>query len=87
VILEPRISLRCVNHYHAVCSYVWHDVNFAYNMFVCIATNSNEVTSHLKTKVGEVSGNLEYKSSCALDHSSLPNNIRVNHCDMLRFIR
>jgi hypothetical protein len=30
--------------------------------------------------------NLESKSSCALDHSSLPNNVTVNHCDMLRLI-
>jgi hypothetical protein len=38
-------------------------------MFVCIATNSREVTSHLKTKL--VPGNLESKASCALDHFSL----------------
>jgi hypothetical protein len=25
-------------------------------------------------------------SSCALDHYSLPNNVLVNQCDMLRFI-
>jgi hypothetical protein len=24
------------------------------------------------------------KASCALDHSYLPNNVRVNHYDMLR---
>jgi hypothetical protein len=53
-------------------------------MFVCIATSSSEVTSHLKTKL--VHGNLESKASCALDHSSLPNNVLVNHCDMLRLI-
>jgi hypothetical protein len=23
-------------------------------------------------------------ASCALDHSSLPNNVHVNHCDMVR---
>jgi hypothetical protein len=51
-------------------------------MFVCIATSSSEVTSHLKTKL--VHGNLESKASCALDHSSLPNNVLVNHWDMLR---
>jgi hypothetical protein len=38
-------------------------------MFVCIATNSSEVTSHLKTKL--VPGNLESKASCALVHFSL----------------
>jgi hypothetical protein len=42
-------------------------------MFVCIATSSSEVTSHLKTKL--VPGNLESKASCALDHFSLPNNV------------
>jgi hypothetical protein len=26
------------------------------------------------------------KASCALDHSSLPNNVPVNHCDMLGLI-
>jgi hypothetical protein len=53
-------------------------------MFVCIATISSEVTIILKTKL--VPGNLESKASCALDHSSLPNNVPVNHCDMLRLI-
>jgi hypothetical protein len=53
-------------------------------MFVCIATNNSEVTSHLKTNL--VLGNLESKTSCALDHFSLPNNVPVNHCDMLRLI-
>jgi hypothetical protein len=53
-------------------------------MFVCIATRSSEFTSHLKTKL--VPGNLESKASCALDHPSLPNNVLVNHCDMLSLI-
>jgi hypothetical protein len=53
-------------------------------MFVCIATSSSEVTSHLKTKL--VPGNLESKPSCALDHFSSPNNVLVNHCDMIRLI-
>jgi hypothetical protein len=30
--------------------------------------------------------NLKYKASCALDHSSLPNNVLVNHGDILRLI-
>jgi hypothetical protein len=84
VVLEPRISLRRVEHYYAVCSYVWYDVNFSYTMFVCFVINSSEVMSHLKTKL--VPGNLEPKASCALDHFSLPNNVPVNHCDMLRLI-
>jgi hypothetical protein len=53
-------------------------------MFVCIATSSIEVTSHLKSKL--VPGNLESKASCAIDHSSLPNNVLVNHYYMLRSI-
>jgi hypothetical protein len=53
-------------------------------MFVCIAIISSEVTRILKTKL--VPGNLESHTSCALDHFSLPNNIHVNHCDMLRLI-
>jgi hypothetical protein len=84
VVLEPTISLRCVEHYYTVCSYIWCNVNVAYTMFVCIATNSSEVTSHLKTKLAPE--NLESKASCALDHFSLPNNVPVNHCDMLRLI-
>jgi hypothetical protein len=53
-------------------------------MFVCIAMNSSEVTSHLKSK--RVPGDLKSKASCVLDHSSLPNNVHVNNCDMLRLI-
>jgi hypothetical protein len=55
---------------------------FSYTTSVCIS--SREVTSHLKSKL--VPGNLESKASCALDHSSLPNNVPVNHCNMLRLI-
>jgi hypothetical protein len=84
VVLEPKFSLHRVAHCYEVCSYVWCDVNFAYTIFVCIATSSREVTSNLKTKL--VPGNLESKASCDLDHSSLPNNVPVNHCDMLRLI-
>jgi hypothetical protein len=44
VILEPTISLQHVDYYYAICAYVWCDVNFAYTMFVCLATNSSVVT-------------------------------------------
>jgi hypothetical protein len=44
VVLEPAISYLRVYHFYLVCTYVWCDVNFIYNMFVCIATTSNEVT-------------------------------------------
>jgi hypothetical protein len=53
-------------------------------MFDCIATNISEVTRHLKIKL--VYGNLESQASCALDHFYLPNNVPINHCDMLRLI-
>jgi hypothetical protein len=55
-----------------------------YCLFVCIATCSSEITSHLNTKL--VPKNLESKASCVLDHFSLPNNVPINHCDMLRLI-
>jgi hypothetical protein len=51
VILVPTISLRRVDYYYAVYSNVWCDVNFAYTMFVCIATFSGEDTCHLKSKL------------------------------------
>jgi hypothetical protein len=53
-------------------------------MFVCIAMTSSEVTSHLKIKL--VPRDLESKASCDLDHFSLPNNVHVNHYDMLKLI-
>jgi hypothetical protein len=76
--------LRYVEHYYAVCAYVWCDVNFAYTIFVCIVPISSEVASHLKTKLVPV--NLESKASCALDHFSLPNNVPINHWNILRLI-
>jgi hypothetical protein len=48
-----------------------------------IAVRSRE---KLEDQVGEVRGNLECKASCALDHFSLPNNVTVNHYDMLSLI-
>ena len=72
------------DHYYAICSHDWCDVNFSCTMFVCMATSSNEVTSHLKSKL--VPENLKSQASCALDHFSLPNNVPINHCDMLRLI-
>jgi hypothetical protein len=44
VIFVPTISLRRVDYYYVVYSYVWCDVNFVYIMFVYIATTSSEVT-------------------------------------------
>jgi hypothetical protein len=78
VILEPTISLRRVDYYYyAVCSYVWCYVSFVYTMFVCIATFSSEVMSHLKNHPG--TWNLKSQASCALDHFYLPNNVLYNH--------
>jgi hypothetical protein len=51
VVLEPGILLRRIDYYYAVYSYVWCHVNFAYTMFVCIATFSSEDTCHLKSKL------------------------------------
>jgi hypothetical protein len=45
-----------------------------------IAVRSRESKDQLRT------WNLKSKASCALDHSSLPNNVPINHCDMLRLI-
>ena len=39
VILEPTISLRCIDYYHALYLSIWCDVNFSYTMFVCIASS------------------------------------------------
>jgi hypothetical protein len=33
-----------------------------------------------------ITWNLESQASCALDQSFLPNNVLVNHCDILRLI-
>jgi hypothetical protein len=48
MILVPKILLRRVDYFYAICSYVWFDVNFVYTMFVCIATTRSEVMGHLK---------------------------------------
>jgi hypothetical protein len=40
VVLVSTISLRSVDYYYAVYSYVCCNVNSAYTMFVCIATTS-----------------------------------------------
>jgi hypothetical protein len=67
VILEPTISLRRVDYYYAVYSYVWCDVNFAYTMFVCITTTSVRLRV-TEEQVG--TWNLKSQASCALDHFS-----------------
>jgi hypothetical protein len=58
-------------------------------LIVYIATNKGEVTRNSEPSFWvsiSTAGYLKYKASYALDHSSLPNNVHVNHCDMLRLI-
>jgi hypothetical protein len=45
------ILFQYVDHYYVFCIYVWCNVNFAYTLFVCIATFSSEDTCHLKSKL------------------------------------
>jgi hypothetical protein len=45
-----------------------------------IAVRSQESVDQLDT------WDLKSKASCSLDHFSLPNNVHVNYCDMLRLI-
>jgi hypothetical protein len=84
VIFKPRFSLRHVDHYYAVCSYVWCDVNFAHTLFICIATTSSELTSHLKSKL--VPGISSPTQVVPLITSFYLIMFVVNHCDMLRLI-
>jgi hypothetical protein len=45
-----------------------------------ITVRSQESEDHPGTR------NLKSKASWALDHFSLPNNVPINHCDILRLI-
>jgi hypothetical protein len=45
-----------------------------------IVVRSRESKDHPST------GSLVSQASCAFDHFYLPNNVHVNHCDMLRLI-
>jgi hypothetical protein len=45
-----------------------------------IAVRSRESEDHPGT------WNFESRASCAVDHSFLPNNVPINHCDMFRLI-
>jgi hypothetical protein len=84
VILVSTSSLRSVEYYYAVCSYVWCDVNFAHTMFVCIATTSTEVTSHLKIIL--VPGISSPRQVVPLITSFLPSHVLINHNDLHRLI-
>jgi hypothetical protein len=83
MILVPTISLRRVDHYYAVCSYVWRDVNFVYTMFVCIATTSARFHGF---EDHSSNWNLKCQASCALDHFFLPTHVLINHNDLHRLI-
>jgi hypothetical protein len=53
-------------------------------LFVLLRVDE-QVTEELGAQQDEDSEQeLVEKASCALDHSSLPNNVPINHCDMLR---
>jgi hypothetical protein len=84
VILEPTISLQRVKYSYSVCPYVWCDVNFAYTLYVCIATFSSEVTSHLKSKL--VPGISSPRQVVPLITPLYLIMFIFNHCDMLRLI-
>jgi hypothetical protein len=53
-------------------------------MFVCIATSSGKVTSHLKSKL--VPGISSARQVVLLITSSLPSHVLINHNDLHRFI-
>jgi hypothetical protein len=58
-------------------------------LIVCIATSRGEVSRNIAPNfwVGIWTTDYrKYKASCALDHSSLPNNVSINHRNMLSLI-
>jgi hypothetical protein len=83
VVLVSTISLRSVDYYYAVYSYVWCDVNFAYTMFVCI---SRLVWGHESSKDHPGTWNLKSQASCVLDHLLLPIHVLIIHNDLHRLI-
>jgi hypothetical protein len=52
---------------------------------VCIAISSGEVMSHPKTNLVKVPRISSLRQAMSLV-TFLPNNVHVNHCDMLRLI-
>jgi hypothetical protein len=51
-----------------------------FDVLLQIAVRSRESEDHPGT------WDIKSKASCVLDHFSLPNNVTINHCDMLRLI-
>jgi hypothetical protein len=84
VILVPTISLERVEYSYIVCYYVWCDVNFAYTLFVCIATISSEDTCHLRIIL--VPGISSPRQVVPLITSFLPSHVLINHNDLHRLV-
>jgi hypothetical protein len=83
VVLVSTISLRSVDYYYIVYSYVWCDVNFAYAMlFVLIRLERG----HESSEDHPGTWNLKSQASCALDHFFLPSHVLINHNDQHRLI-
>jgi hypothetical protein len=80
VVLVSTISLRSVEYYYVVYSYVWCDVYFAYTMFIYIATTSSEVTSQPKSMlVPRISST---RKVVPLITFVLPSPVLINHNDL-----
>ena len=58
-------------------------LNFAYTLFVCIATTS---VRHVSPEDHPGTWNLKSQASCALDHIFLPTHVLINHNDLHRLI-
>jgi sensor histidine kinase YesM len=69
---------------------LWYNVTISIIcLIVCIATSRAEVTRNQKPNFWVSFWTTDYRkytTTCAFDHSSLPNNVLVNHCDMLMLI-
>jgi hypothetical protein len=53
VILEPTISLRCVEYYHALYPYFWCGVNFSYTMLFVLLRVDKQVIEDPDTQLVE----------------------------------
>jgi hypothetical protein len=87
LVFEPPSSKRRVGYSYVVGSHVWCNVIFMYSLsklyvLLRIVVRSREIWRPAWGGTLD----LESKASYALDHSSLPNNVLLNHYDMLRLI-
>jgi hypothetical protein len=76
LVASRRIFLRCL--FSCLVYYYCYVILVYLYVLLRISVRSRESKDHLGT------WDLKSKASCALYHFSLPNNIHVNHCDMLR---